>query len=142
MHHPLTPPVFRTGPHMGIPYEQALAAGLSSAQKGREAYAMYLTTHKTSTPSERILRGHKATFALVDDILDPSTQPFPEYPSERVKQYFMTRVYGSRMPLVGPDEEPLTAAEVEFLLGLIGPLPACSAHASSTRMYYPRRDHG
>lgn len=50
---------FRTGPHMGIPYEQARACGLSSALKGREAYEKYADSVKPSTPSERLLRAVK-----------------------------------------------------------------------------------
>jgi len=47
---------FRTGPHMGIPYDQARALGLSSALKGPEFYEQYVYSVHTSTPSERIMR--------------------------------------------------------------------------------------
>jgi len=84
---------FRTGPHMGIPYQEARALGLSSALKGPEFYEQYVASVKTSTPSERLLRGldfsgleermfkaykanrptvtlkgHRADFLIVDEI--------------------------------------------------------------------------
>jgi len=46
---------FRTGPHMGIPYQEARALGLSSALKGPEFYEQYVSTVKVTTPSERLL---------------------------------------------------------------------------------------
>ncbi|ATN92947.1 hypothetical protein HOT36_gp17 [Ralstonia phage RPSC1] len=40
---------------MGIPYEQARAAGLTSAAKGREAYEKYASSVNPTTPSQRLL---------------------------------------------------------------------------------------
>lgn len=72
-----TKPQFRTGPHMGIPYEQALAIGLSSALKGRKAYDQFVARCTVSTPSQRLLRGATFEYAIVDDILDPGSKPYP-----------------------------------------------------------------
>lgn len=47
---------FRTGPHMGIPYQEARALGLSSALQGPEFYEQYAARVNPSTPSERLLR--------------------------------------------------------------------------------------
>lgn len=47
---------FRTGPHMGIPYQEARALGLSSALKGPEFYAQYVAMVQVTTPSERLMR--------------------------------------------------------------------------------------
>lgn len=47
---------FRTGPHMGIPYQEARALGLSSALKGPEFYENYKGTIKVTTPSQRMLK--------------------------------------------------------------------------------------
>lgn len=47
---------FRTGPHMGIPYQEARSLGLSSALKGPEFYEQYAGSVRVTTPSERLMR--------------------------------------------------------------------------------------
>lgn len=63
---------FRTGPHLGIPYEVALGLGLSSALKGRSYYDTLTHTLVVTTPSERLL-GHQADVLVTDDCATPHT---------------------------------------------------------------------
>lgn len=104
-----TKPQFRTGPHMGIPYEQALALGLSSALKGREAYDQFVSRCKVSTPSQRLL--HR--------------EPF-KWDSEAQKVATITACYGAKVdpellhPAARMDTfhflmEPLGFAEAELV---------------------------
>lgn len=91
---------FRTGPHMGIPYQEARALGLSSALKGPEFYEQYVSKVQTSTPSERLLMG--LDFSGLEDRMHRAYKanrphvPF-KWPNEETRKGAMVAFYGGHV---------------------------------------------